>query len=477
MTGPRSFALLNQEVSVESPERWNDPSRDKLLLYHLHYLDDLSAAGAAVRRDWHADIIDQWIADNPPLVGNGWEPYPLSLRIVNWIKWQLAGNALSESQLASLWIQARVLYQSIEYHLQANHLIANAKGLFFAGAFFAGGEADKWLRKATAILSREIGAQVLQDGGHIERSPMYQAVLLEDFLDIVNLARTCELGGPSGVVDAAKSMFRWLFNMTHPDGQPAYFNDTVAGNTVTLAQLQGYAERLGIDVRSKSVEGIHLMPDSGYARYRSGEFDIFMDFGNIGPDFQPGHAHCDTLSFELSRAGKHVFVNTGVSTYNDNARRHLERGTAAHNTVAVAGTEQSEIWGAFRVGRRARPVGIAFGEDFITAGHDGFRRAGMLHRRRFAFAAGELLIEDLLESPAPATGQARFHCYPDVRPIIGDGQCAVEDVVIAFANHDSIELEPYEYCLGFNRRTDATCIVVTFTSTLSTRITSEDPVH
>lgn len=80
-------------------------------------------------------LILRWVEENPPAVGNGWEPYPTSLRIVNWIKWAQAGNLLPESARQSLAIQVRWLSKRVEHHLLANHLFVNAKALAIAGMF------------------------------------------------------------------------------------------------------------------------------------------------------------------------------------------------------------------------------------------------------------------------------------------------------------------------------------------------------
>src|ERR1700688_722002 len=93
----------SQERTVHS---WNDEGVPKLWLYNLHYFERPNG-----------ELIQKWIAENPTGEGNGWEPYPLSLRIPNWIKWRLAGNSLDLSVLASLVVQAEFLRQSVEYHL------------------------------------------------------------------------------------------------------------------------------------------------------------------------------------------------------------------------------------------------------------------------------------------------------------------------------------------------------------------------
>src|SRR5262249_6854070 len=144
---------------------------------------------AGSRADWHRDLIKRWIAENPPGAGNGWEPYPISLRVVNWIAWSLAGGKLDEVACDSLATQVRVLGASLEYHLLGNHLLANAKALVFAGCYFTGPEAEAWLTAGLSLLQRELAEQILADGGHFERSPMYHAIILEDVLDLVQLAR------------------------------------------------------------------------------------------------------------------------------------------------------------------------------------------------------------------------------------------------------------------------------------------------
>ena len=95
--------------------------------------------------------------------GNGWEPYPISLRIVNWVKWFLVYNQYNEERLISLSLQSKVLMQTLETHLLGNHLYANAKALVFAGLFFKGKEADLWLNKGLKIFKDEIPEQILAD--------------------------------------------------------------------------------------------------------------------------------------------------------------------------------------------------------------------------------------------------------------------------------------------------------------------------
>ena len=394
--GESHFLFLNQERKIKT---WNDENVPKLWLYNLHYF-------AAPNRQ----LIDRWVAENPVGEGNGWEPYPLSLRIVNWIKWHLAGNVLDGAQRNSLADQARYLSQSIEYHLLGNHLFVNAKALVFAGTFFAGEEAERWLNTGLTILHAQIKEQVLSDGGHFERSPMYHALVLEDILDLVNLADAYgNLPQREEWATCTSRMLCWLTHMTHPDGRVSFFNDSAFGIAPELADLNAYAERLGIKTTEVT------LGDSGYIRLANEDTAVVFDAAHIGPDYQPGHAHADTLSFELSHRGERVLVNSGTSTYENNSLRHRQRSTAAHNTATVDGLDSSEVWSAFRVARRARPLDVHTDHrHFAEAGHSGYQRlTGVVtHRRRLELEASELKVIDSFEGSGVHDVKLFFHLHP-----------------------------------------------------------------
>jgi len=181
-----TFRFLNETRRiVEKP--WGADVPSQLWRYNLHYFDDLNAFDAKARHRWHLEAIEHWILDNPPGSGDAWAPFPTSLRAVNWIKWALGGAVLEAPVAHSLAMQVRALSQRLEYHLLGNHLFANAKALVFAGLFFKGGEAERWLERGMTILARETPEQILADGGQFERSPMYHALALEDLLDLLNI--------------------------------------------------------------------------------------------------------------------------------------------------------------------------------------------------------------------------------------------------------------------------------------------------
>jgi len=431
MVGEDTFMFLNQTRQVVNNAAWNDPSVEKLWLYNLHYFDDLNAVGAVSRRAWHQRLIERWIDENPPGYGNGWEPYPLSLRIVNWIKWSLGGGVLSLRAIASLAIQTRFLCERLEFHLLGNHLLANAKALIFAGAFFKDEEAEEWLAKGSKILGSQLHEQILEDGGHFERSPMYHAIILEDLLDIENLTKAYGLGAIIKVEMVAK-MRNWLTAMCHPDCEIAFFNDAAFGVAKSLSELNEYSERLKHAVQNASTDGVLRMAESGYIRLQRGGAVLIVDAAPIGPSYLPGHGHADALSFELALFGQRVMVNSGTSCYGHSLERQRQRGTAAHNTLVIDGQDSSEVWAGFRVARRAQVHSLAVSEKagvtHVDASHDGYRRlAGSnLHRRSWQVADESLLIEDEITGVFKRA-EIRFHLHPSITVLeASDSQASLQ---------------------------------------------------
>lgn len=418
MLAPNRLRFLNETHSIDKPPDWNANHLEKLWLYNAHYFDDLNASGASDRISWHLPLIERWLEENPPGHGVGWEPYPLSLRIVNWIKFDLSTGKLSDQARESLAVQTRCLGSLLEFQLLGNHLLANAKALIYAGAYFEGDEACRWLDTGLTILRAEINEQVLPDGGHFERSPMYHAIILEDLLDIHNVlhAYSLEERLPEMPVTA---MREWLRTLSHPDGGIAFFNDAAFGISPDIAELEAYANRLGMGELALPNSPLKHLRESGYARMSSGPAVALLDLAPVGPDYLPGHAHADTLSFELSLYGQRTLVNSGTSCYGTGKQRQIERGTAAHNTLVIDGENSSEVWAGFRVARRAVPkvyaIDASSGGLQVKASHDGYRRLSghNIHHRHWHMRADSLAIVDEVEG-AFEIARAYFHFHPSV---------------------------------------------------------------
>ena len=427
-----TFVFLNTTKQLKEVG-WDGPNCEKLWRYNQHYFDDLNALDADKRHNLHHELILDWIKKNPPSQGTGWEPYPTSLRIVNWIKWSLAGYKLPDYCLQSLAVQARWLSKNIEWHILGNHLFANAKALVFAGSFFCGKEAQQWLDRGMNIINKELNEQVLKDGGHFELSPMYHSIFLEDVLDLINIS-----GALRNIVSknkikkfykVAKQMLTWLNDMCHPDDEISFFNDAAHGVAASPSEIKSYAKRLGFFIKDTGITPENLSikhyPNSGYIQIGTPDARVLLDVASIGPEYLPGHGHADTLSFEMSLFGKRLMVNGGTSQYETGATRLKERGTSAHNTVVVNGLNSSEVWSSFRVGRRANPIGLIIDKTntclAISCSHDGYQRfrRPLKHKRSWLLSNKNLEVHDKVDGEF-TSAKAYFHLHPDIQVVSRD---------------------------------------------------------
>jgi uncharacterized heparinase superfamily protein len=386
------FELLNEKKEIgHDPPDWQlgSCSADRLWTVTLHYHEWAASLAAIVASEAEeaeeaATLLRHYVGDwicrcgleQPGSAVLAWNSYAVATRLGWWVRaYRTAPRAFDEGLfLRSLWQQACYLNDHLEWDLQGNHLMRDAVGLAWAGRFFAGPKPCAWLRRATDLAVEQVAEQVLGDGAHFERSPKYH---IDVMADVLVLALLLEDANKRDVLREAWSrMADYLAWMRHPDGDIPLFNDAGLVGTTAPANLLGLGKKIGVAADASPRQGGRYFPDAGMAVWHGDPWTVFVDVGPVGPDNQPGHAHADTLSIECSFLGRRLFVDPGTFGYDDDTRRAYDRSTEAHNTVCVGGTDSSEMWQIFRVGRRARPhdvsVEIRSNSLRAAASHDGY---------------------------------------------------------------------------------------------------------
>lgn len=334
-------------------------------------------------RGYLADWISRCDLAAPGSRDLAWNAYAIATRIGSWCRLyhelgpegRQRWGPFEDTFTRSLWAQAAYLHGHLEYDLRANHLLRDAVGLAWAGRFFDGPEPRQWLQTATRLAVEQADEQVLGDGGHFERSPMYHLHVMEDLLVLAFLLE--DEPARQKMRNTWRQMAEFLAWVRHPDGQIPLLNDggfNGACDPKTMLATGGTTLGTAVDPSPRS--GGKLFPDFGLVVWHGNPWSVFFDVGPVGPDYQPGHAHADSLTFEASYAGERLFVDPGSLAYDDDETRQYDRSTASHNTVCVDQADSSEVWHIFRVGRRARPVDVQVRFDDkgfeATAAHTGY---------------------------------------------------------------------------------------------------------
>jgi uncharacterized heparinase superfamily protein len=428
-----AFTFLNESYLLDQIG-WDNPDISKLWRYNLHYFNYINHDPKGIY------IIEKWIDENPFGIGTGWEPYPTSQRIINWIKWHWSTNGLSEKAIISLWNQLRWLEGRPEYHLLGNHLLLNAKALLFASVFFDL-KNHRIKKKGEKIFFKEIEEQFLDDGAHFELSPMYHSLALEDLMDVYNILPSEKLQ------KKIEKGLNWLNTMICGNGELPHFNDCANGIAPSFDSLLDYALDLKISYNKIEEARIHHS-SSGFVVFKNSLSHLIADVGHIGPDYLPGHAHADTLSFELEIKGIRTIVNSGTSTYGISPERLKQRSTIAHSTVEIDGMNSSEVWSGFRVARRARTFNKHsenLNQGEFGASHDGYKnlKNSPIHSRFWKYQNNFWIITDKVTGLRNKV-ISRYYFHPEVELVETDGGYILKQGGTNFARVNIIQAGYFE---------------------------------
>ena len=412
-----TWLLANKAEALGLPPRSWLPKLQPLQVFELHYHEWLADLRAAERPDLARQLVGDWLTQFGHYHPVAWHPYPLSLRLAAWLthgRWLLAEaeDDLKAAFTGALRVQVAHLRRNCEWDLGGNHLIKNLKALVMGAVALGDTPLLAW---ASQRLRAALQHQILPDGAHDERSPLYHAQVLQDMLELRATLRNTDLA-PAALLQLLERLLprmgEALACYTYPDGKLGLWNDSAETDAARLAFLVQ---------ESGATTPPNQLPHAGYVRLERKGMGLVLDAGRVGPDENPGHAHADTLAFELWLGTQRVVVNQGTLAY-QHPQRNAWRGTAAHSTLGVQHHDSAEVWAEHRVGRRPRQVGFTLspapdGGDSVRAWHDGYRHLGLQHSRTLHLAeAGNSLhgTDELLGFTSSLRVWVRFHLHPSL---------------------------------------------------------------
>ena len=343
-------------------------------------------------------------------------PFPAAVRARNLALCVRRGLPIDPLRLARA---CRAVLLQPEIHLLANHWLEDGFGLACGGCAASGPEADLWWKVGSSIVTRELQEQFLPDGGHFERSASYHLWLTSALLVTLHVAQAAGRCVPAEWRLVAARALGWIEDTRAPDGTFPLFNDASLDACVSADVIIELGQALGLDAQPRSkvlVDGnarAVVLPDTGWCLIHQPGATLAIDAGPDGAAYQPGHVHADSLTFELWIGGDRMVVDYGVSSYVDNKERRTTRATRSHNTVELDGYDSSEVWGAFRVGRRAVgrlvEVKLERGEVVVICEHDGYHwiHPKATHRRELRLSRCAVEIDDGF---GPHVGVSTLRC-------------------------------------------------------------------
>ncbi len=464
-----TFTFLEESHELVS-NGWNSSNLSLLWRYNLHYFDFLNQQHP-LEPALAKSLMLKWVVENPMGSKCGWDPYPTSLRIINWVKWLTKYHENDSIIVGSLWKQLSWLSQRPEYHLLGNHLFINAKAMVIVGSYFDGKLAAQNVQKGLTIIEQELDEQFLPDGAQFELSPMYHALAMEDLIEIYNVLNA---SGYSTLKEKIKVKIQkglqWLSAMTYNNGEYTHFNDTAQGIAPSLDQLKNLAGASNISV-DFNLPALNYFKDAGYVVYTAHGMKLIADVANVGPDYLPGHAHADTLSFELAFGLHRVVVNHGVTCYGTSSQRQFERGTSAHSTVIINNENSSEVWSGFRVARRAYPFDVQVKESnegiLIGGSHNGYHRlkSSPTHTRSWLINEDAVAVTDQIQGEYQSA-VVKYLLHPEVKVVGQQDKLVIFELKdktrVSFEADQPINIVTSTYSQGFGKLTPTIALEIPF---------------
>ena len=435
----RTNIFLNQElVTTKHSDFYSINFFGKLWAYNSVYFESCSY-----------EMIQHFIK-NTPMDSFAYEPYPTSLRLINWIKF-LSLESIDDARIDdNIYSQYLHIQKNQEFHLMGNHLLENLIALVF-GAFYLNIKSD--LSIITKNLISQLDEQYLDDGAHFERSTMYHNILLLRLLDLYNLiiSNDTKLLNHSQTLKAKLNSkinhaLGWSKLLSIKGENTVHFGDSTNKIAPQYNELAKYAKTLGLYPSNI------VLSESGFNRIDKKNYTLISNVGEIKSNYIPGHSHADTFTFHLIGKNSPLIVNPGVSTYEVGPIRTNERSTTSHNSVSINGQNNTEVWSSFRVGRRPNVKVLVNTSDKLMAEHDGYRdRFGVVCTRTWEMHENSLIIIDSISQPVKSRFDLHFH--PSI---------TISKIKRSITSSSEYFLYEYLYPVGFNERIPALKITMEF---------------
>ncbi|MFD7158644.1 alginate lyase family protein [Kribbella sp. NPDC059898] len=423
-----------------------------------HHLTQLAAAWYLTHDDRYADRVadhlNDWWRTNPFLSGVHWASgIEIGLRLVSWTwirrllnDWPDVTDLFEHNELAlqQLYWHQRYLAAFQSHGSSANnHVIAEAAGqLVGACAFPWFTKSDRWRANAAALLEKQLDANTFPSGLNRELATDYHRFVSE--LGLYAALEADTAGHPlsqetwallTRTLDAAAAIVDnrlrpprqgdddegMVLTLDPPDASTwsAYLSlgAAVVGRTPWWPETPSTATSVlvGALVNGQQPDRPAERPghfsDAGLTILRSNNIWCRADAGPHGYLSIAAHAHSDALSLEVRADGVDVLADPGTYCYHgEEDWRNYFRSTIAHNTLEVAGAEQSVWGGPFLWLRGATGRVLHRSPTTWDAEHDGY--APVTHRRTTTLDNGVLRVEDHLDATADI--RIAWHLGPEV---------------------------------------------------------------
>lgn len=426
------------------------------------------------------DLVRDWRQENPYLVGVNWySNIEVCLRIITWfLCWEILEtprlcreHAAFKQFTDTIWLPLIELHGQHAYRHPSkfsssnNHLIAEASGMFIAGAYWNFPQSKKWAKKGWEILEREIQLQHSSNGINREEASEYIQFITDFFLIAYVVGERTGHSFSTAYSSMLRKIMYYIYHLLDQSGRAPYYGDDDDGHTFVLSNGKGgnnfqsllttgailfkdpvlkskagkldlknrilfgaegatQFERLAVVERAPETK---MFPEEGHFFIKKGdhkrEIYLHVDAAPLGYLSIAAHGHADALSFFLHVDGIPFLADAGTYTYHSEPEwRAYFKGTLAHNTIRVDEQDQA-VNGGPCLWLNHFETELAHYEDnedeaIVRAGHSGYAHLGVTHKRTYQFLKRQDLVvitdEIIADDSKMHVYEIPFHFHPQI---------------------------------------------------------------
>jgi hypothetical protein len=401
--------------------------------YRFQWLSQYMVLGGSVREA--LAVINEWCKTPIPFFDNA---YTTAERIGNWVLFLERTNALdllsdSEKELINKRVEedAYSIIDNFEFYgddLTGNHLLANARGLAWAGYFLGSLELLEYAKK---IVEEEISRLSPVDGMIREGSSHYQFLLTRNLLESLMIFKCSSLERLGklevAVREHAKSCLFFkvndkmpYFGDISPDAPPFYFWHVPEAALFFLDQTdldetdevsKGWASNYFVKLKVKEASDVNAFESKRgeFVRLEKDGAILFFHLNSNGIPLLATHAHCDSGAAVLYYCGREVLIDTGRLDYGSSSKSYTS--SSAHNVLLIDGKAPEEmrrgVFGqSFIKWRFSKGPGLeCISDDDVKVHLSSFDHLGIKVIRRYTIINNSVVLEFSL------LGKGKHHLF------------------------------------------------------------------
>lgn len=315
--------LFFNNFKIDLKDNWIG-KRDLFTNFNIHYFDYIHE----LNNESMIDIIKNWSENLEYHYDISMHPYVISRRLINFCIYYI-NNTDSDLIILEKVIKTdfRKIIFNLEFRLRNNHLSSNFTSIYLVINIFSNSIIKNIFNK---FYHFHITSQILSDGCHIEQTPMYHHLFLQDLI-LINEFNFNNNIFSKVLINSMLCMNQFNKKINPSSTECSYFNDSNNFQYISSSSINNF-----IRIRFNYS---YILDYSSFVQKKSGFYFfnylninyIFFDSSVINK-FNPGHIHSGLLSYEIYKNGIKIITNLGVYDYNINNRRLFLRSDLSKNT-------------------------------------------------------------------------------------------------------------------------------------------------